>query len=77
MRAFSRSTALLFLAGFLACLAGCGELPKGDYPCLVATDSYETFNEAYVFAPGGDKQPVIDRAREAEQACLETEPAAN
>lgn len=72
MRAVFRSTALLFLAGIFAGLAGCGELPKEDYPCLVAEGRYDTFNEAYVFAPGGEKEPVVQRAREAEQACLET-----
>mgnify|MGYP006306215533 CR=1 FL=1 len=79
MRTVFHLPALLCVTGLTLCLGGCGELPKEDYPCLVAEDGYDTFNEAYVFAPGGDKEPVLQRAREAEQACLETgaEPAAN
>lgn len=56
----------------LALLSGClGELPLEDYPCLIAQDEYDTYNEAYVFAPGGNKEPVIERAQLAEKNCNE------
>ena len=51
-------------------LAGCvGELPEADYPCLVAQGHFDTYNEAYVFSPGGDKQATVERAQRAEEDC--------
>ena len=62
----------LLLSGVvLGGLAGCGELPKDDYPCLVAQEAYEEYNLAYVFAPGGDTEPVIKQAQLAEKECVE------
>jgi hypothetical protein len=52
-------------------LAGCiGELPKADYPCLVDSGRFDTYNEAYVFSPGGDKTSALERAQLAERECL-------
>ncbi len=59
----------LILPAALLLLTACGELAKEEFPCLVNNGSYDTYNEAFVFAPAGDGDSVLARAREAEQQC--------
>lgn len=55
-------------------LTGCtGDLPPSDFPCLVAQDRYNKFNETYVFSPMGDKERAMRHAQDAEAACAEDE----
>ncbi|MFK7831334.1 MAG: hypothetical protein AB8B57_16290 [Congregibacter sp.] len=63
-------TRLLVSIFVAALLTGCiGELPEAEYPCLAAQELFDTYNEAYVFAPGGNKEPVVERAQLAEADC--------
>ncbi|EED34017.1 penicillin amidase family protein [gamma proteobacterium NOR5-3] len=56
-----------------AVLSACiGDLPEAEFPCLVAKDQYNKYNEAYVFSPQGDKKrEAMERIREAEKACAD------
>ena len=67
MRWFHRPIAL----SALLVLSGCiGDLPRAEYPCLIATDVYDKYNESWVFSPRGDKKrEALKRAREAERRC--------
>ena len=64
---------LVITAGLV--LAGCiADLPEAEYPCLVATDAYDRYNEAWVFSPRGDsKREALERAQEAERRCAAAE----
>lgn len=67
MRWFHRPMALLVLMSLTGCI---GDLPRAEYPCLIATDVYDKYNEAWVFSPRGDKKrEALGRAREAETRC--------
>jgi hypothetical protein len=52
-------------------LSGCiGDLPPEDFGCLIAADRYNSFNEAYVFSPRGDKKRLaLAAAEDAERQC--------
>lgn len=57
----------------LSCLllsACIGDLPQEDFPCLIAEDSYNRYNEAYVFSPQGDKEAALRRIQDAELECV-------
>ena len=64
---------VFWLTSVIFLLIGCGELPEGSYPCLVDQGRYDTFNEAYVFAPAGGREAVVTRAQEAERECNEND----
>jgi len=51
-------------------VGGCiADLPPTDFPCLVAKDLYNKYNEAYVFSPKGGKEQTLERVQEAEREC--------
>ncbi|WOJ95109.1 hypothetical protein R0135_08030 [Congregibacter variabilis] len=48
---------LIGLSTITLVLSACiGDLPEAEFPCLVAQDLYNKYNEAYVFSPQGDKK---------------------
>lgn len=71
MRCFHRLIALPALLVLPGCI---GDLPSAEYPCLIATDGYDKYNEAWVFSPRGDKKrEALERAQEAERRCAAAE----
>lgn len=61
---------LLLLPAVLILTACIGDLPPGDFPCLVAAGLYDQYNEAYVFSPQGDrKREALARVQAAEEEC--------
>jgi hypothetical protein len=61
----------LLLSLFATALVGCiGDLPQEEFPCLIAADLYNKYNEAYVFSPQGEqKRLAMERSQKAEQDC--------
>ncbi|EAQ98864.2 hypothetical protein [Congregibacter litoralis] len=64
------ASVVMLTLGFTGCT---GDLPQSEFPCLVAQDRYNRFNETYVFSPMGDKERAMRFAQEAEAACLQDE----